>query len=324
MKKKTTNLILLVVVFISALSFAQEQNINISGNQTSVKVLSSGTINFYKTASTNTHYIENTKLQTGIVELKKLGEPHTVNKNRGKLIVIFNDCVSIRTKASKSDMTEARVIQLINDYNNCSEYTDSFELSERQKIDQTYANQKSVLNYDFGIGYHNQTTDIRINNQGEQSEDDGSLSLFASLNISPAHLGSLTGRLFYDFTLQYNFNTSFEFTNVEQDLSSLQITITPKYYFNKPESKLNPFIGAGLGAVILDYEITDITQVTFDTIDSSRTKFIYGFEIGAEFLSDFEFTLAYYPDYKNDIVIDEDNIIRSDFQNLSFKLGYKF
>ena len=49
-----------------------------------------------------------------------------------------------------------------------------------------------------------------------------------------------------------------------------------------------------------------------------------GIEVGAEFLNNFEFTFGYYPDYKNDIVIDEDNIIRSNFKNLTFKLGYKF
>jgi opacity protein-like surface antigen len=326
MKKKKQKPILLFFLLTTLCSFAQEQkhSIDVSGNKTSVAILTSGPIKFYKATNGNTHYIENVKLQSGIVELKNLGESRSLNSNRGKLLVIFKDCVQTRSKAAKSDMREARVLQLIDEYNNCTEYTKDFELSEREKIDQSYSTQKSVLNYDVGIGYHNQTTNFRVNSANEQSESNSSLSIYASLNISPSHLGSLTGKLFYDFALQYNLGTSFEFANIDKNLSSLLITLTPKYYFSKPKSNFNPFIGAGFGAVILDYEITDTTGILFDTIDSSRTKFIYGLELGTEFLNNFEFTFNYYPNYTTNISVDDETVLRSKFQNLTFKLGYKF
>jgi hypothetical protein len=293
-------------------------------NESNIKILSDGPIKFYKTISTNAYFIENVKLKSGQVQLEYLGEPFTLNLNRAKLLVIFEDCVNTRTKASKSDMTEARIIQLVNDYYNCETFTTSFELSESEKTEQKYSTQKSVINYDIGFGYYSETLDFSINSLSKQSKSEGGFSLYASFNISPSHLGSLTGRLFYDFSLQYNLGNSFEFSGIEKDLSSLLITLTPKYYFSKPQSKFNPFLGASFGAIVLDYDITDNSAILFDNVDSSKTKFIYGIEIGAEILNNFEFTISYFPDYKYDIFIDEETTLRSRFQNLAFKMGYKF
>ncbi len=326
MKKQMKHTIAALILLITLSVSGQEKNqtIEVSGTSISAKLLTDGNVKFYKDVKNNTHYIENSRTQSGIIELKGLGNPNVNSTNRGKLLVIFGDCVSVRNKAQRSDITEIRIIQLIDDYNNCGEYTSSYELSGRDQKDQSYASQKTIINFDAGIGYYNETTDLTIDDNPEIDDNDSNFSIYASFNISPKHLKSLTGRLFFDFAIQYNFGTSVEFPTVSQDLSSLFITLTPKYYFNQPESTFNPFLGVGFGAAIIDYEIEDKTNAVFEGFDRTKTKFIYGIELGAEFLNNFEAALIYYPDFKTRDVIEDDISLRSKFKNLTFRLGYKF
>ena len=305
--------------------FSQSSKLNIGGVNTEIKILKdTPQIGFYKTIATNRYYIDNKKNSTGLVYLENLSYQATNAKNRGNLLVIFNDCLMVRTKASKSDISEGSIIQLIDEYDICENYSENFELSERQIKNQSYANQKSIINYDMGLGYYSQELEFTLNSNPPSENTEGSLSVYASVNISPKHLGSMTGRLFYDFTLQHNFKTKYDFGIYKSEISSTQITFAPKYYFLKSEAKINPFLGSSIGAVLLNYSYTDNTNILFQNIDSSDTKVIYGFEIGAQVLTNFEFTLSYYPDYKFNIYIDDMNTINSRFKNLNFKLGYKF
>ncbi|ARV10536.1 hypothetical protein BTO05_13165 [Winogradskyella sp. PC-19] len=305
--------------------YSQSNKIKIEGVNTEVKTLKdTPEVGFYKTTETNRYFIENKKNSSGLVYLENLSYPSTNGKNRGKLLVIFSDCVSVRTKTSKSDISEGLIAQLIEEYTNCESYSEDFELSKRQKKDQSYANQESIINYDFGFGYYSQELEFMVNDNPSLTNSEGGLSAFVSINISPKHLGSLTGRLFYDFTLQYNFKTAYEFSTFDNKISSVQLTIAPKYYFSKSNATIYPFIGASIGAVLLKYDYTDTSSVVFQNVDSSDTKVIYGFEIGAQILTDFEVTLSYYPDYKFGIFIDDINTVNSRFKNLNFKLGYKF
>lgn len=321
---KTAVILLLLVSYSLFSQTKATRTLRIDNVNTQVEVLTDTPIGFYKTVATNRYYIENKKNNSGLVYLENLSYAITNGKNRGKLLVIFNDCVSVRTKTSKSDISEGLIIQLINEYNNCGNYSKEFELSERQKNNQSYANQKSIINYDFGLGYYSQELEFTLNDNPSFTNTKSGLSAYASVNISPKHLGSLTGHLFYDFTLQYNFKTNYNLTTYETEMSSAQIMVTPKYYFSQPNSQINPFIGASIGAVLLNYNYTDTGNVLFENIDSSDTKVIYGFEVGAQIFTDFELTLSYYPDYKFDIFIDDINTINSRFKNMNVRLGYRF
>lgn len=327
---KLNNIIRLALIFgiiMPQIHFAQSQEqktITFSGEKIEVELLTNSDVKFYKSKN-NKYFIENTKLKTEITELKDLEYTYTNSKNRGKILVIFRDCISLRTKIEKSDISESRILQLINDYNNCETYNANYELSEKQKKDQKYSEQKSIINYDFGVGYYSQKLDFRVNSNPELSDTSGSASLFFSFNISPSHLGALRGQLFYDFTLQYNLKTTYNFSDFENEISSVLITVAPKYYFKKMGSKFNPFLSANFGATVLNYNYTNNSGVLFDKIDSSDTKFIYGFEAGIEFLNNFEFTIDYLPDYKFDLIINQnEDRIKSRFESFNFKLGYKF
>ncbi|MFD1063493.1 hypothetical protein ACFQ1Q_09570 [Winogradskyella litorisediminis] len=310
-------------VIVSAQSY-QTATIEIEGKNIEVFILSESPIGFYKTKETNRYYIENKKNTTELVSLDNLSYPPTNGKNRGKLLVIFSDCVSVRSKASKSDLSEGRILALIEMYKNCESYTEDYELSTREKINQSYANQKSIVNYDFGAGYYNQELNFRLNGNRSLASNKGGISIYASANISPKHLISLTGRLFYDFSLQYNFNSTYDFGNFKSDISSLFVTVAPKYYLNKSITKLNPFIGASIGAAILNYDYTDDSGVDFSKIDGTDVKVIYGFHLGTELFDDFELSLNYYPDYKFNVVIDDTTAINSKFNSLNLNIGYKF
>lgn len=319
--------IAVLLLLVSSSLFSQtktSRTLLIDEVSTQVDVLSDTPIGFYKTVETNKYYIENKKNNSGLVYLENLSYPFTNGKNRGKLLVVFNDCVSVRTKTSKSDISEGIILQLIEEYENCGDYSKEFELSERQKKDQSFANQKSIVNYDFGVGYYSQELEFTVNNNSPITTTEGNLSAYASVNISPKHLGNLTGRLFYDFTLQYNFKAEYNFAPYQAEISSAQITVAPKYYFAKTDAKINPFLGASIGAIVIEYDYTDTSAILFQNIDSSATRLIYGFEVGAQIFTDFEFTLSYNPDYKFDIFIDDMDIINSRFQSLNFSLGYKF
>lgn len=319
--------IAVLLLLVSSSLFSQtktSRTLLIDEVSTQVDVLSDTPIGFYKTVETNKYYIENKKNNSGLVYLENLSYPLTNGKNRGKLLVVFNDCVSVRTKTSKSDISEGIILQLIEEYENCGDYSKEFELSERQKKDQSFANQKSIVNYDFGVGYYSQELEFTVNNNSPITTTEGSLSAYASVNISPKHLGNLTGRLFYDFTLQYNFKAEYNFAPYQAEISSAQITVAPKYYFAKTDAKINPFLGASIGAIVIEYDYTDTSAILFQNIDSSATRLIYGFEVGAQIFTDFEFILSYNPDYKFDIFIDDMDIINSRFQSLNFSLGYKF
>jgi hypothetical protein len=292
-------------------------------NKNNIEVLANGDVKFYKVHSNNAFYIENVKLKTGEVQLDYLGDPFSQNANRAKLRVIFADCVESRTKVSKSDLSASKVIQLINEYHNCKNYTTDFELSVQQQLEQKYAFQKSIINFDIGFGYYNETVEFAPSSVRE-STPNSTFSIYGSFNISPAHLGSLTGRLFYDFSFQYNANSTIEFGTIKKELSSFFMTLTPKYYIFNQNSKFNPFIGASFGAAVLNYDLTQSSNVLFNNIDSSSTTFIYGLEAGAAFLDHFELTLSYLPNYQYTITIDDETVVNSRFSNVTIKLGYKF
>ncbi|WP_298761258.1 OmpW family outer membrane protein [uncultured Psychroserpens sp.] len=289
------------------------------------EVLSNGNVKFYKTLIENTYFIENSKNKTGAIQLTNVDDVNSYKANRGKLLVIFKDCVEARKMTNNNVLSRKKIMNIINVYNECSNYSDEYQLTSKEASDQNYIFAKGIINFDIGIGYYLESSDLNIPTYIDASDNTSGLSIYASVNISPRFVKNLIGKFYFDLGVQYNFNASSEVDNkISQDISSIFITLTPKYYFKEKESQFNPYIGLAFGAALISYDVLDLNQNLFTQRKGSNTRFIYGLELGTTIMTNFEASLVYYPDFQNDIKILEQNELSTKKSNLSFRLGYKF
>lgn len=301
---------------------------NIEGKFEFLEVVVKGDANFYKSLKTQKLYIENTKNKSGFVQLINPGDIDTRRANTGKLLVVFEDCLPVRTRTYDSELSVNRITQLMNDYNNCDQLSEEFEITKQEETDQTYSDQKTLLNFDIGAGYFGLDNDIAIITDESTTSDNatgGGLSFYASLNISPSYFNGYTGNIYMDISLQYNLNNSIEFSDINKDLSSLFLNFTPKYYLGNIKANFRPFVGFGFGIGLLNVEIEDNTGARFDRVNDTVFRFLYSPQIGVLLFNTFEVSADFYPYYSNDIILESSEVkLESTFTSFTIKLGYHF
>lgn len=306
----------------------QYKNCEIKDGLELLEVLVYGDANLYKSLKTQNLYVENTKLKTGTIELINPEKISTSRTNKGKLLVVFEDCLEVRTRTYDSEMSINRISQLMEAYNNCEKLSDNFEITKQEEANQAYSDQKTLINFDLGGGYFGLDNDIAIITEDaitRDSADSGGMSIYASLNISPAYFNNYMGNIYLDFSLQYNFNQNVEFSDIDKELSSLILSFTPKYYFGDANASIRPFVGFGLGIGLLSFNIEDKTGAVFNTVDDSVFRFFYSPQIGLLLFNNLEVSADFYPYYSNNLLIESGDVrLESTFTSFTVKLGYHF
>jgi len=293
-----------------------------------LEVLVYGDARLYQSLNSGKTYVENVRLKTGMVAIFPGTEERILNSNRGKLLVIFQDCVTARERTNNSPTKLEDIRRLVNVYNNCDNYSTDFQLTRAEQTAQTYAEKSSIVRFDAGLGLFFLNNDIRLTGEDvDYAANDHvtGMSVFASLNFSPNYLYSLMDRLYFNVSLQYNFKSSLEFEEVSQDFSNLNLMFAPRFYFGNTNSKFRPYLGFGVGMSLFNLRVEDLSNSRFENFDDNIIQFMHVFQAGVQFSNHFELSVDYFPYFNYSTLIQPEAIrYRSTFDSVLVKLSYRF
>jgi hypothetical protein len=298
------------------------------GNTQLLKVIINGDARLYQSLKGGRTYVENIRLKTGTVEIFPGSDPRSLNSNRGKLLVVFQDCLAARERTNDSPTTMDEIKSLVRFYNDCDTYNKDFELTKKEQTAQKYADKTSIVHFDAGLGIFFLNNDIGLSGEDlNYSANDKAtgLSVFASVNFSPNYLYSLMDKLYFNVSLQYNFKSSLEFEEVSQDFSNLNLMFAPRYYFGNSDSKIRPYLGFGVGMGLLNFQVEDLSNSRFENFDDSIIQFMYAFQAGVLITDHFELSIEYFPYFNYSTFIQPEEIrYKSTFDSVLIKLAYRF
>jgi hypothetical protein len=293
-----------------------------------LEVMVLGDARLYKSLKTQKLYVENVKLNTGIVELVQASDLKTNKVNRGRLLVVFKDCQSVRERTYDSDLKLNSIKLLVNAYNSCADINEDYQFTNDEQRAQQYADEKTMITFDIGAGYYSIKSDIAVLTEDRDyfdSDQSGGFSLYASLNISPNYFYGYTGKIFADISLQYNFQSDLAFDEVSQSVSNLNLMFTPKFYFGTTSSNFRPFLGFGVGLSAIFMDIEDLADSRFPETSDTAIKFIYGPQFGFLLFNKVEVSADIFPYFSRDLFFDRNEVkVESTFSSFTIKLGYNF
>lgn len=288
-------------------------------------VLVNGKSSFYKDMKSENYYLQNESKKTKIVSLENFKNPQSNNRNIGILSVVFGDCISLRSRIEKETINESTLIRLTNNYNNCSEYSEGFELSSKQKREQEYLKQKNIYSLHIGasLAYNNFTSQIPAFLIESSKSNAVSYSAFLSLNVSPAYFDQLRDKFYFDISIAYISTPEFETEYYDIKRSNILVNISPTYYFS-PNKKLRPFARANFGINTTNYDLKKNQPAVFSDTKGTLNSFIFGVEAGIQFNKKVEVALLYQPKSREKYPILFSNDFELDNNVIALKASYIF
>jgi len=253
------------------------------------------------------------------------------SKIAGTLLLLFNDCNTIRDQINRTDVFNKYSLKKIsNSYNNC-DYAD-YSPTERE-LDQ--ANTFNTDIYRFYAGFQTRLNKTTINDFSSNNTTGFGLGL--GVAASPSFMGKLHGNLFFDFDFSMMFTGNNDFNNglthLDYKVNSYKLSLGMEYIFNK-NGTIQPFLGIGYGFTS-DYYKGTIGTITFT--DNYQTGFLVP-KIGVLYKlknnNHLGLTISYISEYENDLSFlfidndDDENITTYPFvintSGISIGLNYYF
>lgn len=308
--------------------------INGDGHILPVVILIEGRASLYEDLRSEKYFMENKILNIKPKKLEDLKISKSKNRNIGILSKIFEDCISVRSRLEWQNIYLSSIIKLTNDYNNCAEYSEYFELTVKQKREQDYLMKKGVYSIDIGgsLAFNSFNNTIPVLND-ERFHDESfknnvlSYGAIISFNASPSYFKGLRDKFFIDLSISYYNTSEFQVDIYDIKRSSFLFSLSPTLYFLR-DKKINPFCRLNFGLNNTDYELTLNDNLTLNEeafyrdAAGKKSSFVIGFETGFQFNRQFELTLLYQPKSNEEYILYLNRTLEIDNSIVALKASY--
>ncbi|WP_460218819.1 hypothetical protein [Psychroserpens sp. MEBiC05023] len=301
------------------------KTLNVNGYIHPFIVIVDGKASFYKDITQEVFYIQNPSVDPKIVKFEDFEKANKNTRNVGILSLVFGDCISVRTQLKKTNINKSTITQLTKDYNNCKEYSDSYELSSKQKKEQEYLKQKGVYSIDIGgsLLLNNFKSQVRAFQEGTDKSNILGYGAFVSFNMSPSYFNQMRDKLFVDISISYNLTPEFSVEFYDVKRSNILLNLSPTYYFLRDKS-INPFARINFGLNYSKYELVKNVNTFLMDVKGNRKSFIFSLEAGVQFNRQFEVSLHFQPRSEEVYTVYLNNTFDIENTLLSLKASYIF
>lgn len=241
----------------------------------------------------------------------------------GILALLFRDCETLRQEVFKnSEYTEKMLIQNVETYNNCAY---SAYAPTKSEINKANSFQGDQFNFYGGIGASIQRISF-FNFDDYESQTQGQAQL--GVAVTPGFVGSLQGNLYFTLEVSAGFSGEKDFENIPLATSfsknSYRMQMGTELRFLK-ESRMQPMIGIGIGAVRDTYDGT----YDGDNFDISAGDVFYSPRVGLIFKCNngnaIGLIASYIGEYENDLSFPKDNgIVPLIVDSHQFNIGVNY